>query len=74
MHLATLVPKIAPRPLLLIADPDSANGERLNRLYFRAAHEPKALWEIPHAGHVNGIAAHPREYERRVVAFFDAAL
>jgi dienelactone hydrolase len=74
MHLATLVPKIAPRPLLLIADPDSANGERLNRLYFRAAHEPKALWEIPHAGHVDGIAAHPREYERRVVAFFDAAL
>jgi hypothetical protein len=73
-HLETLVPRIAPRPLLLIADPESANGERLNRRYFAKAHEPKALWEIPHAGHVNGIAARPGEYERRVVGFFDDAL
>jgi hypothetical protein len=73
-HLKTLVPKIAPRPLLLIADPESPNGERLNRLYFKAAREPKALWEIPNAGHVNGIATHREEYERRVVSFFDHAL
>jgi dienelactone hydrolase len=73
-HLETLVPKIAPRPLLLIADPESANGERLNRRYFKAAREPKALWEIPHAGHVNGIATHREEYERRVVAFFNRSL
>jgi alpha/beta superfamily hydrolase len=73
-HLKTLVPKIAPRPLLLIADPESRNGEKLNRLYYKTAREPKALWEIPHAGHVNGIAARPAEYERRVVDFFDHAL
>ena len=70
-HLKELVPRIAPRPLLLIADPESANGEKLNRLYFKAAREPKALWEIPGAGHVNGVASRPAEYERRVVAFFD---
>ena len=73
-HLKTLVPRIAPRPLLLIADPESDNGEKLNRLYIEAAREPKALWEIPHAGHVNGIASRPAEYERRVVGFFDQAL
>ena len=73
-HLKTLVGKIAPRPLLLIAAPNSPNGEKLNRIYYQAAREPKALWEIPHAGPVNGIATHSAEYERRVVAFFDRAL
>jgi fermentation-respiration switch protein FrsA (DUF1100 family) len=73
-HLKTLVPRIAPRPLLLIAAPNSPNGEKLNRIYYQAAHEPKALWEIPESGHVNGIAARPEEYERRVVEFFDDAL
>jgi hypothetical protein len=73
-HLKTLVAEIAPRPLLLIAAPNSPNGEKLNRLYYQAAHEPKALWEIPESGHVNGIAARPKEYERRVVEFFDDAL
>jgi uncharacterized protein len=72
--LSSLVGRIAPRPLLLIADPESENGEKLNRVYIEAAREPKALWEIPHAGHVNGIAARPAEYEQRVVGFFDKAL
>ena len=35
-HLKDLVGKIAPRPLLLIADPESDNGEKLNRLYYQA--------------------------------------
>jgi hypothetical protein len=73
-HLKTLVPRIAPRPLLLIAAPNTANGEKLNRIYYQAAREPKALWENPESGHVNGIAARPKEYERRVVEFFDRAL
>jgi fermentation-respiration switch protein FrsA (DUF1100 family) len=73
-HLKTLVPEIAPRPLLLIAAPNSPNGEKLNRLYYKTAHEPKALWEIPESGHIGGIAARPAEYERRVVGFFDRAL
>jgi dienelactone hydrolase len=72
--LASLTPRIAPRPLLLIADPDSGHGEELSRGYYRAASEPKALWEIPGAGHVAGLAARPAEYERRVMAFFDGAL
>jgi len=73
-NLSTLVDDIAPRPLLLIAAPNTDNGEKLNRVYYKAAREPKALWELPESGHVDGIAARPQEYERRVVGFFDQAL
>src|SRR3954452_7711538 len=73
-NLKDVVGRIAPRPLMLIADPDSGHGEDLSRGYYRAAREPKALWELPGGGHVNGIRARPAEYERRVVGFFDRAL
>ncbi len=67
-HLKDLVGKIAPRPLLLIADPESDNGEKLTRLYYKHAKQPKALWEIPGAGHVNGAVSRKAEYEKRIVA------
>jgi uncharacterized protein len=73
-NLKDLVPKIAPRPMFLIAAPNSPNGEDLNRGYFKAAGEPKTLWEIPEAGHTGGLSARPEEYERRVVGFFDRSL
>ncbi|HSC91844.1 MAG TPA: alpha/beta hydrolase [Gaiellaceae bacterium] len=69
-----LVARIAPRPVLLISAGRGGGGEELNVDYFRAASEPKALWEVPEAGHVGGYQARPREYERRVVGFFDRAL
>ena len=73
-NLKDLVPRIAPRPVFLIAAPNSPNGEDLSRGYYQAAGEPKTLWEIPESKHVGGLDARPREYERRVVAFFDRAL
>jgi dienelactone hydrolase len=73
-NINTLVGRIAPRPLLLIAAPNSRHGEDLNRGYHEAAREPKALWEIPESKHVGGLDARPEEYERRVVGFFDRAL
>ena len=72
--LEDLVGRISPRPVLFIAAPNSPNGEELNVQYHAAAREPKELWEIPEAGHVGGMDAHPEEYERRVVGFFDRAL
>jgi fermentation-respiration switch protein FrsA (DUF1100 family) len=42
--------------------------------YFAAAGRPKAIWKVPGAEHTGGIDARPAEYERRVVAFLDAAL
>ena len=73
-HLESLVGRIAPRPVMLIAAPNSKHGEQLNRDYYAAAKEPKTLWEMPEASHVGGIDARPREYERRVAGFFDEAL
>jgi uncharacterized protein len=73
-NLKDLVGRIAPRPVFLIAAPNSPNGERLNRGYFKAAGEPKTLWEIPESKHIGGLAARPAEYERRVIGFFDRAL
>ena len=60
------------QPTLLIAAPNSPNGERLNRRYAEGSRAQ--LWEIPESKHVQGIKARPAEYERRVVGFFDKAL
>ncbi len=73
-HLKDLTGRIAPTPLMLIADPDSGHGEELNRDYYAAAKQPKTLWEIPGAGHVGGVTSHAAEYERRVVGFLDRHL
>jgi uncharacterized protein len=62
------------QPLLLIAAPNSPHGEKLNRGYAQAAGDSAELWEIPESRHVDGIDARPREYEQRVVGFFDQAL
>jgi dienelactone hydrolase len=71
-NLIELVPKIAPRPIFLIHGGEDDAGHR-NPDYFRAAKEPKQIWEAK-GGHTDGIAEQPEEYERRVVAFFDDAL
>ena len=72
--LADLVPRIAPRPLLLIGAGSDNGGEDLQPHYFASANEPKAFWKIPEAGHTGGYAARPREYALRLMDFFDAAL
>jgi len=73
-NLTGLVGRIAPRPVMFIAAPNSKHGEELNRRYYAAAQEPKTLWEIPESKHTGGIDARPAQYERRVVGFFDDAL
>ncbi len=72
--LADLVPRIAPRPLLLVYAGNGGGGEELNPDYYRAASAPKTIWKIAEAGHVGGFEARPREYEQRVTRFFDRAL
>jgi dipeptidyl aminopeptidase/acylaminoacyl peptidase len=64
--------KVAPRPILLIA-----GGEKdiyFNRLFFRAAIEPKELWELPNGEHGAAILADSHAYRQRIVEFFDKAL
>jgi len=73
--LKDLVGRIAPTPVFFIYGEHGQDGERnLNPTYYRSAGKPKAIWEVPGAGHVGGINARPKEYERRVIGFFDRAL
>jgi uncharacterized protein len=72
--LADLMPRLAPRPVLLIRGMRGNGDEVLNRAYRAAGGQTVALWEIAGAGHTGGIAAVPAEYERRVVGFFDRTL
>ena len=72
--LVDLVPRISPRALLLVGAGRDNGGQDLQPHYFAAAKAPKAFWKIPEAGHTGGFAARPREYARRLIAFFDAAL
>ncbi|CAM3616316.1 alpha/beta fold hydrolase [Corallococcus sp. ZKHCc1 1396] len=63
------------RPLLLInGDVDAYAPAFLQDALFQAACEPKAYWVVPGAHHGEYAAKAPAEYERRLRAFFDAAL
>jgi len=55
--LADAVGRIAPRPVLLIRALDGNPDERLNRVYYAAAHPPKAWWQLPHGGHIGALSA-----------------
>ena len=75
-NLKDLVGRIAPRSVFFIYSTHGVDGEekQLNPKYYAAAGRPKQSWEIPEASHTGGIVARPKEYERRVVGFFDRAL
>ena len=72
--LADLVPRIAPRPVLLIEALRGNPDEVLNEVYDRAAGPSSELWKVTKGGHTGALAAAPGAYERRVVGFFDRAL
>jgi hypothetical protein len=60
-------------PLFVIYSERGQGGETISRQYYDAATGPKELWPAP-GGHTGAIDAAPKEYERRVVAFFDNTL
>ena len=71
--LTTHIPRIAPRPLMLI---HAAKGEVDEKTpeYLAAARGPAEEWEVPKGGHTAGINTMPEEYARRVLDFFDRRL
>ena len=69
------VPRIAPRPLLLIhGDADTLIPDADSKALFAAAGEPKDFWSAPGSSHVQAFRDHPDEYRRRVLAFFGTGL
>jgi len=73
--LEQLAARIAPRPVLFVYGAEGQGAEQaLTPSYYAAAGPPKALWEIPGAGHTAGLETAPLAYERSVVGLFDRAL
>jgi dienelactone hydrolase len=69
--LMDLMPRID-EPVLLIHN--GRQGEDLNHEYFRALRSEKSEWLVRESGHTGASRARPREYEQRLVGFFDGAL
>ena len=72
-NLTDLAPKIK-QPLFVIWAPNGGNVEHMSEEYYALAKGRKQIWEMPTAKHVGGIRDQPREYERRVVGFFERTL
>jgi uncharacterized protein len=70
------VAKIAPTAVLFIYGENGQGGSerKPNKLFYAAAGEPKQIWEVAGGQHIAGITTQPKEYERRVIGFFDDAL
>jgi uncharacterized protein len=60
-------------PVLFIHATPGGGGETRTEKFYEAAKGPKEYWAAP-GGHTGAIDAAPREYERRVVGFFDRTL
>jgi fermentation-respiration switch protein FrsA (DUF1100 family) len=72
--LAEAAHNAAPRPVLLITAgqiPDEGNAAA-----YIQQHAPASvtIWEVPNAGHIQGLSVAPVEWEHAVVSFLDAAL
>jgi uncharacterized protein len=72
--LVGMLPRIAPRPVLLIASGGDPQEIPAVRAYRDAGGRGVQLWEIPDAAHTGGLRKHPADYERRTVGFLDRAL
>jgi dienelactone hydrolase len=74
--LESLASRIAPRSVFFIYAKHGQGGNETkpNRNFYAQAGQPKQIWEVPEGAHTRGIDVRPKEYERRVIGFFDRAL
>ena len=70
---ATSMPRIEPRSVLLIAGSPALELE-IGRLYARRGGANVHLWQLPDTPHTAGLRVHRQEYVARVLGLFDAAL
>ena len=65
---------MVPRPLMIVngVKDERMRPEFAKKLYEKAK-EPKSLWLIPGAGHLEGHLIDPKGYDERLLAFFEKA-
>jgi len=66
--------KISPRPILLISGMGSEYERAIQRKFYEAAGEPKTLWEVTDAKHVEAWQKSTDEYKERILLLFKQAL
>lgn len=59
---------------LLIVGGENEREVAFNELFAATVGERAALWIAPDAPHTGAFSRYPDEYEKRMIAFFDAAL
>jgi len=72
-NLKRLAGEIRPTPVFFIYAERGAGGEDNNPDYYKAKHGAKQIWKIA-TSHTHGLSARPKEYDRRVIGFFDRSL
>jgi pimeloyl-ACP methyl ester carboxylesterase len=73
--LRSVVPRLDKTPILFIhGEKDSYIPVAQSEDLFRLARGPKDLWIVKGAKHNQGVLTAPREYARRIIAFYDAHL
>jgi pimeloyl-ACP methyl ester carboxylesterase len=74
-HLERALPRIAPRPLLMIhGGADTYIKPEMAQDLFEMAQEPKELWLVEGAKHNQSLALAGEEYRQRVLEFFQTHL
>ncbi len=71
--LASSARATAPRPILLVAAGEVPD-EQHAATWIAASRSHVSIWVVPGAQHTGGLTAQPREWEKRVIDFFDHAL
>ena len=74
ISLRDAVSAMAPRPVLLVTGGDVPDEALAGRYIQGGAPDSVELWDVPEAGHTEGVRVQPEEWEARVIGFLDAAL
>jgi pimeloyl-ACP methyl ester carboxylesterase len=74
-NLESIVDDISPTAVFFLYGENGQPQEiDLTQRYYESARQPKQIWAVPGASHIDGINSQPDAYEQRVVAFFDENL
>ncbi|HTU92615.1 MAG TPA: prolyl oligopeptidase family serine peptidase [Gemmataceae bacterium] len=74
-HLERYLPRLAPRPLLMIhGQADTYIKTEMTAQLFAFAREPKELWLVENAKHNQALQVAGEEYRQRVLRFFETHL